>query len=291
MSLNKNLSQKFALTEGNERRKILLNSQSEKMTSFKSREQMRLKRLEKGKQIIKSITKKLTRRDSLFITEFNGQLTFPTRSEFEKLHPQKPKIRSNVYEIKNYNVFESEDDVINNIMNKFYIHEKVQKPTDMQRKRIALDRIYGLPANHSQVMKKAKRKKYLPLDKYQNNILTAFANTHNMEQGKFIDLIQNMKDLRADSEAVAPLPKINFHIIKEHVLTKGVKDLKQMSIKEYLSKNKRPMDEFEKENILITKMKSKSYINNTMRNKRNKNLDNLPQYLRDIFNNQIKYHG
>lgn len=291
MSLNKNLSQKFALTEGNERRKILLNSQSEKMTSFKSREQMRLKRLEKGKQIIKSITKKLTRKDSLFITEFNGQLTFPTRSEFEKLHPQKPKIRSNVYEIKNYNVFESEDDVINNIMNKFYIHEKVQKPTDMQRKRIALDRIYGLPANHSQVMKKAKRKKYLPLDKYQNNILTAFANTHNMEQGKFIDLIQNMKDLRADSESVAPLPKINFHIIKEHVLTKGVKDLKQMSIKEYLSKNKRPMDEFEKENILITKMKSKSYINNTMRNKRNKNLDNLPQYLRDIFNNQIKYHG
>ena len=87
----------------NERRKILLNSQSEKMTSFKSREQMRLKRLEKGKQIIKSITKKLTRKDSLFITEFNGQLTFPTRSEFEKLHPQKPKIRSNVYEIKNYN--------------------------------------------------------------------------------------------------------------------------------------------------------------------------------------------
>ena len=161
----------------------------------------------------------------------------------------------------------------------------------MERKRMALDRIYGLPANHSQIMKKAKRKKYLPLDKYQNNILTAFANTHNMEQGKFIDLIQNMKDLRADTEAVAPLPKIKFNIIKDHVLTRGVRDLKQMSIKEYLSKNQRPMDEFEKENMLITKMKSKRYINNTMRNKRNKNLDNLPQYLRDIFNNQIKYHG
>jgi hypothetical protein len=291
MSLNKNLSQKFALTEGNERGKILLNSQSQKPTSFKSREQMRLKRLEKGKQIIKSITKKLTRRDSLFITEFNGQLTFPTRSEFEKLHPPKPKLKSDVYAIKNYNVFESEDDVINNIMNKFYIHEKVKKPSDMERKRMALDRIYGFPANHSQIMKKAKRKKYLPLDEYQNNILTAFANTHNMEQGKFIDLIQNMKDLRADTEAVAPLPKIKFNIIKDHVLTRGVRDLKQMSIKEYLSKNQRPMDEFEKENMLITKMKSKRYINNTMRNKRNKNLDNLPQYLRDIFNNQIKYHG
>ena len=291
MSLNKNLSQKFALTEGNERRKILLNSQSQKPTNFKSREQMRLKRLEKGKQIIKSITKKLTRRDSLFITEFNGQLTFPIRSEFEKFHPQKPKLKSDVYAIKNYNVFESEDDVINNIMNKFYIHEKVQKPSDMQRKRMALDKIYGFPVNHSQVMKKAKRKKYLPLDEYQNNILTAFANTHNMEQSKFIDLIQNMKDLRAETEAVSPLPKINFNIIKDHVLTRGVRNLKQMSIKEYLSKNKRPMDEFEKENMLITKMKSKRYINNTMRNKRNKNLDNLPQYLRDIFNNQIKYHG
>ena len=291
MSLNKNLSQKFALTEGNERGKILFNSQSQKPKSFKTREQMRLKRLEKGKQIIKSITKKLTRRDSLFITEFNGQLTFPTRSEFEKLHPPKPKLKSDVYAIKNYNVFESEDDVINNIMNKFYIHEKVKKPSDMERKIMALDRIYGLPANHSQIMKKAKRKKYLPLDEYQNNILTAFANTHNMEQGKFIDLIQNMKDLRAETEAVSPLPKIKFNIIKDHVLTKGVRDLKQISIKEYLSKNKKPMDEFEKENMLITKMKSKRYINNTMRNKRNKNLDNLPQYLRDIFNNQIKYHG
>ena len=289
--IKKNLSQKFALTEGNERRKILPNSQSEKQTSFKSREKMRLKRLEKGKQIIKSITKKLTRRDSLFITEFNGQLTFPTRSEFEKFHPQKPKIKSDVFAIKNYNVFESEDDVINNIMNKFYIHENIQKPSDMQRKRMALDRIYGFPSNHSQLMKKAKRKKYLPLDEYQNNILTAFANTHNMEQGKFIDLIQNMKDLRAETEAVAPLPKININIIKDHVLTRGVRNLKQMSIKEYLSKNKRPMDEFEKENMMITKMKSKRYINNTMRNKRNKNLDNLPQYLRDIFNNQIKYHG
>jgi len=289
--IKKNLSQKFALTEGNERRKILSNSQSEKQTSFKSREKMRLKRLEKGKQIIKSITKKLTRRDSLFITEFNGQLTFPTRSEFEKFHPQKPKIKSDVFAIKNYNVFESEDDVINNIMNKFYIHENIQKPSDMQRKRMALDRIYGFPSNHSQLMKKAKRKKYLPLDEYQNNILTAFANTHNMEQGKFIDLIQNMKDLRAETEAVAPLPKININIIKDHVLTRGVRNLKQMSIKEYLSKNKRPMDEFEKENMMITKMKSKRYINNTMRNKRNKNLDNLPQYLRDIFNNQIKYHG
>lgn len=289
--INKNLSQKFAFTEGNERRKILSNSQSEKQASFKSREKMRLKRLEKGKQIIKSITKKLTRRDSLFITEFNGQLTFPTRSEFEKFHPQKPKIKSDVFAIKNYNVFESEDDVINNIMNKFYIHENIKKPSDMQRKRMALDRIYGFPSNHSQLMKKAKRKKYLPLDEYQNNILTAFANTHNMEQGKFIDLIQNMKDLRAETEAVAPLPKININIIKDHVLTRGVRNLKQMSIKEYLSKNKRPMDEFEKENMMITKMKSKRYINNTMRNKRNKNLDNLPQYLRDIFNNQIKYHG
>ena len=51
------------------------------------------------------------------------------------------------------------------------------------------------------------------------------------------------------------------------------------------------MDEFERENLLIMKMKSKKLTNLPLRNKRNKNLDNLPTYLRDLFNTQIKYHG
>lgn len=51
------------------------------------------------------------------------------------------------------------------------------------------------------------------------------------------------------------------------------------------------MDEFEKENMMIKKMKTQRYVNHTMRSRRNKNLDNLPQYLRELFNNQIKYHG
>ena len=64
-----------------------------------------------------------------------------------------------------------------------------------------------------------------------------------------------------------------------------------MSIKQYLSNNKKPKDQFERENMLIAKLMSQKGGSNVMRNKRNKNLDKLPQYLRDLFNSQIKYHG
>lgn len=132
----------------------------------------------------------------------------------------------------------------------------------------------------------------MPLEEYQNNILNVFAvNTKNIEQGRFMDLIQNFKDLRVESESISPLPRINIKMIKNHVVSKGTKNLRKITIKEYLKKQREPMDEFEKENMMITKMKTQRYVNHTMRNRRNKNLDNLPQYLRDVFNNQIKYHG
>ena len=83
----------------------------------------------------------------------------------------------------------------------------------------------------------------------------------------------------------------NIKMIKSHVASRGTKNLRQISIKEYLKKEREPMDEFEKENMMIKKLKTQRYVNHTMRSRRNKNLDNLPQYLRDVFNNQIKYHG
>ena len=225
------------------------------------------------------------------MTDFNVGAS-QSNNEIFKNHIPRVKLQSNVKIIKDYNVFETEDEFIGRIMSKFYINEGKKKPTKMEKRKTALNKIYGFTPTYSQSMRKAKLKKNLPLEEYQNNILNTFAiNTKNIEQGRFIDLIQNMKDLRAESESIKPLPKINIKMIKSHVASKGTKNLRQISIKEYLKRDREPMDEFEKENMMITKMKTQRCVNRTMRNRRNKNLDNLPQYLRDLFNNQIKYHG
>ena len=274
------------------------NSFRQKRNNYLRIEKLRLERLEKGKKIINTL-RRLSKQDSLFLTHFKGAELGKNKEgsstiKNEALKPKLPrtKIHSNVGILKDYNVFENEDDIIKKIMYQFYVYENVKRPSKIVQKRTALDKIYGISPSHKNSLKNAKKKKYLSLEEYQNNILTSFSQYNkNIDQGKFIDLVQNMKDLRIDSESVAPLPKINFKTIKEHVLSKGTKNLKQMSIKEYLSKNKKPKDQFEKENILITKMMTQRGGSHFIRNKKNKNLDNLPQYLRDLFNSQIKYHG
>lgn len=262
-----------------------------KRKNFLNKERIRLQRLQKGKEIINNITKRLKKRDSLFMTDYNGQNS-QSNNEIFKNHIPRIKLQSNVKIIKDYNVFETEDEFIGRIMSKFYINEGKKKPTKMEKRKTALNKIYGFTPYFSRSMRKAKLQKSLPLEEYQNHILNTFAiNAKNIEQGRFIDLIQNMKDLRAETESISPLPKINIKMIKKHVESRGTKNLRQMSIKEYLKKEREPMDEFEKENMMITKMKTQRYVNHTMRSRRNKNLDNLPQHLRDVFNNQIKYHG
>ena len=266
-----------------------------KRNNFEIRERRRLQRLQKGKEIINninSLTKKLSRNDNLFITEFNRENKKENQNDIFKNHIPRIKLQSNVKILKEYNVFESEDDLIKRIMHKLYINENEKKLTKIEKKRMALDELYGFSPNLTQSMKAAKKKKFLPLEDYQNNILNTFAtNYKSFDQGQFIDLIQNMKDLRIETESISPLPKINIKMIRNHVLEREVKNLKQMSIKDYLKKEKEPMDEFERENLLIIKMKNKKLPNQHLRNKRNKNLDNLPTYLRDLFNTQIKYHG
>jgi hypothetical protein len=252
----------------------------------------RLQRLQKGREIIKNIAKNFSKQNSLFITGFDGQIKAPYKMDTIKFRIPRMKLKSDVQILKNYNVFETEDDFIKKIMYKFYLQENNKKENEKKRKRMVLDKIYGFSPYHTQSLKKAKQKKYLSLQDYQNNILTVFAqNFKNIEHSKLIDLIQNLKDLRAETESITPLPKINIETIRNHVKTKGTKNLKKISIREYLLKDKSPLDDFEKENLIINKLKTQRHISHVQRNKRNKNLDNLPDYIREKFDNQIKYHG
>lgn len=256
------------------------------------REQRRLKKLLKSKEILSNISKNLSKYDSLFLTGFNDSFKSSFKKEAFNNRIARSKLKSDINEIQNYNVFETEDEYIKKIMFKLYIHEDIKKQNEKKKKRMILDKIYGFSPYHTQSMNKAKSKKFLPLKEYQDNILIAFANNYsNIDNGKFIDLIQNFKDIRAETESITPLPKINIDVIKNHVLLKGPKNLKKLSLKEYFLKDKAPLDEFEKENMIINKLKTQRYISHVTRNKRNKKLDILPQYLKDKFNNQIKYHG
>ena len=132
----------------------------------------------------------------------------------------------------------------------------------------------------------------MPLKDYQDNILVTFAqNFKTIEQGKFLDLVQEFKYLRAETESIIPLPKININNIRNHVLTKGAKNLKKMSFKDYIFQDIGNLDEFEKENLLINKLKRQKYISHTSLMKRNKNFDILPQYLKDRLNAQSKFNS
>ena len=257
-----------------------------------SLEQKRLKRLEKSKEIIRTISKKLVKKNSLFITGFDGEVRTPFRKDNFNYRMPRIKLKSNVDALKKYNVFETEDDFIQKIMYKLYIRDKKKKQSEKVKKREVLDRIYGFSPYHTQSIRKAKNKKYLPLKDYQDNILVTFAqNFKTIEQGKFLDLVQEFKYLRAETESIIPLPKININNIRNHVLTKGAKNLKKMSFKDYIFQDIGNLDEFEKENLLINKLKRQKYISHTSLMKRNKNFDILPQYLKDRLNAQSKFNS
>lgn len=297
-----NNNSKILKTENNEQNKEpphLIKTKTYQGDSFfgkkkkmKNPEIERLKRLEKSKEILRTISKRFQNQNSLFITEYNGEVKIPFKKDNYFKNITRTKLRSDVSILQNYNVFETEDEFIQKILHKFYLHDKIKRQNEKNRKRMVLDKIYGFPQTHTLSMKKAKSKKYLPLKEYQDNILIEFArNNKTIEQGKFLDLVQNFKNLRLETESIIPLPKINIDNIKNHVLTKGTKNLKRIALKDYLFKNEGPLDEFEKENIIINKLKKQKYISHSTINKRNKNFDILPQYLKDKFSNQFKYHG
>ena len=304
MDLNENnllkINQKFVKTENDKKSNEELNRNATKTyqdgSFFLERnpvsKHIKKKIKDKSKEILRHISKRLLKQNSLFVTGVDGEAKIPFTKNNYKSHIPRVKLKTDINILKKYNVFETEDEYIRKIMLKLHIHEKIKKKNEKQKKKMIFDKIYGFSPYYTQSLKKAKSKKFLPLKEYQDNILTTFAkNYKTIDNSKFIDLIQNFKEIRAETESIIPLPKINIETIKNHIKIKGVKNLKQMTLKQYLLKDKDDLDEFEKENILINKLKTQRYISHIHRNKRNKNLDILPQYLKDKFNNQIKYHG
>ena len=154
------------------------------------------------------------------------------------------------------------------------------------RRKLLFNKLYGFSNEFLNMYERAKRKKYLPLEEYQQNILNAFTSVNEVDKDHFNALSDKFRDIREEANTIEPLPPINFSIIYKHSIKeekqKREKGKSPMNLKEAL-KQKKEKDEFEKEMDSIAKHRSKikpKYMN--------KNLKLLPQYIVEKLSKKLK---
>ena len=184
-----------------------------------------------------------------------------------------------VEEKDEYNVFSNEDHLIKDLLNKFKEKNEKDKIPKIIRKKMAFNRLYNITEGSSEKLKDVKKsKKKYSLEEYQENILKS-VDANSVDQGEIMKLIQSFNDIKIESNNVKALPPINIDIIKEHVYKKKPVKPRKKNLRDIM-KRQEPLDEFEKEERLIKNLRSYKSV---PKRRRNKNLDILPQYIRDIF--------
>lgn len=184
-----------------------------------------------------------------------------------------------VEEKDEYNVFSNEDHLIKDLLNQFKEKNEKDKIPKIIRKKMAFNRLYNITEGSSEKLKDVKKsKKKYSLEEYQENILKS-VDANSVDQGEIMKLIQSFNDIKIESNNVKALPPINIDIIKEHVYKKKPVKPRKKNLRDIM-KRQEPLDEFEKEERLIKNLRSYKSV---PKRRRNKNLDILPQYIRDIF--------
>ena len=184
-----------------------------------------------------------------------------------------------VEEKDEYNVFSNEDHLIKDLLNKFKEKNEKDKIPKIIRKKMAFNRLYNITEGSSEKLKDVKKsKKKYSLEEYQENILKS-VDANSVDQGEIMKLIQSFNDIKIESNNVKALPPINIDIIKDHVYKKKPVKPRKKNLRDIM-KRQEPLDEFEKEERLIKNLRSYKSV---PKRRRNKNLDILPQYIRDIF--------
>ena len=184
-----------------------------------------------------------------------------------------------VEEKDEYNVFSNEDHLIKDLLNQFKEKNEKDKIPKIIRKKMAFNRLYNITEGSSEKLKDVKKsKKKYSLEEYQENILKS-VDANSVDQGEIMKLIQSFNDIKIESNNVNALPPINIDIIKDHVYKKKPVKPRKKNLRDIM-KRQEPLDEFEKEERLIKNLRSYKSV---PKRRRNKNLDILPQYIRDIF--------
>ena len=188
-------------------------------------------------------------------------------------------LNKDVEEKDEYNVFSNEDHLIKNLLNQFKEKNEKDKIPKIIRKKMAFNRLYNITEGSSEKLKDVKKsKKKYSLEEYQENILKS-VDANSVDQGEIMKLIQSFNDIKIESNNVNALPPINIDIIKDHVYKKKPVKPRKKNLRDIM-KRQEPLDEFEKEERLIKNLRSYKSV---PKRRRNKNLDILPQYIRDIF--------
>ena len=172
------------------------------------------------------------------------------------------------------------------VIQSYKIKPKQPLLTRADRRKRLFNKLYGFSDEYLDMYERAKRKKYLPLEEYQQNILNAFTSVNDVDKDHFSALSDKFRDIREEAKTIEPLPPINCSIIYKHSI-KEEREKKQkikgpLNLKVSLQK-KKEKDEFEKEMESIAKHRSKikpRYMN--------KNLKLLPQYIVEELSKKLK---
>ena len=188
------------------------------------------------------------------------------------------KERNTFKEIEEYNVFSNEDKMIKGLMTQFKEKNRKDKIPKLIRRKMAFNKLYEITNQSDERLKNARKSKRLySLEKYQENMLKAI-DVNSIDQSEIMNLIQNLNELKNDSNYMKSLPPINVNIIKDHVINSTKKEKRKLNFKEIMNPNNEPLDEFEKQEKIIKDIKSHK---SPIKNKRNKNFDKLPEYIRE----------
>ena len=221
--------------------------------------------------------------------EMNKKFLSPKRNKFSQLKMRRNYNENLFKEINEYNVFNTEDNQMKNLMIQFKERYNKLKVDKLKRRKIVLNKLYDLPPEFDDIIKKAKKFKTLDLENYQGKILTAMP-VESIGKVEIMNLVSKLNVLKSECDSVKPLPPINIKIIEDHVYNKNkeeIKNVKKMKLKEFLKQTNEPKDEFEKEEKLIKNIRSYKVL---PKFKRNKNYDFLPGYLRESLNKNLKFH-
>ena len=246
---------------------------------------IKLPRIRSSDNIVSDINKNkiLKKNLSFFITDENGIKINREKKRIKNYRKKGNKKISNFGEILNFNVFNEKDTEIKYLIDKFNAQVAKKKINKMQRRKNILNKLYGITPEYNNKIKMAKSQKYLPLEEYQDNILTAFNSNgvHSFET--MSSLYQKFRNIKTDIESVTPFPKINIkNIINQFKNGIKRKNDKMMRLKKFLSMSKKPQDKFEKDEQKIISLKLKKNNNHISRIQHD-NLFILPAHIRKLF--------
>lgn len=158
-----------------------------------------------------------------------------------------------------------------------------QKPKErlVNKRKKLFNKLYGLDSFYVDNCKKAKELKYLPLEKYQNNLLNVIAN-HQPDQENFINLSNKFRELRLETETVIPLPKIDIELIEEQSKYQSKVNIKSLTLKQYFASLSNKSENENNQVRFKYRSRAKPYTN--------KVFNNLPPYLLETLQKKIKLH-